>query len=459
MKDFRNKHKSILWEKIAEILKEVDQSVTADELQARWKNLKDTFRKKLREEKKIKKSGAAAPSKTAYWPHTEQMTFLRDVMEPRRSISNMDACEETAVSTSFRVEPLDLPSQACRNGSEVDNCPTTRNPFELIFQGPSVPERVTTPSNPPPHHPPPSNPPPSNPSQAASCPRESEEVSSTPQPRSKRQRKKELETVDDELNAVRNVIVAHKPMDANGLFLVSLKSYLQSTPQETDLKMDLRLMEAAGCVQPRPTVGRSLPNSLHQKKCRLFTHYKEQQAALVSSVAGVEVDLAGDACCESPGRLEKKLVTASKTSCAVIRLWIRSIVKHLYFAAAVESPAFRKLAAIVDKPRLLNDLRKLSPAVQTFSLESFNSVLIQFAPKSTAYSPSGMKARAPPTSPAAGEATVAHEDQRDHQPPQKKKREVLFEQLGNVQKELTSCASKDIDENFAATLVEHMGTV
>ncbi|KAL1441981.1 hypothetical protein MTO96_008129 [Rhipicephalus appendiculatus] len=60
---------------------------------------------------------------------------------------------------------------------------------------------------------------------------------------------------------------------------------------------------------------------------------------------------------------------------------------------------------------------------------------------------------------AAGAVTVAHEDQH-HQPPQKKKTmEVLFEQLGNVQKELTPCASKDIDENFAATLVAHMRTV
>ncbi|KAL1423701.1 hypothetical protein MTO96_020862 [Rhipicephalus appendiculatus] len=67
--------------------------------------------------------------------------------------------------------------------------------------------------------------------------------------------------------------------------------------------------------------------------------------------------------------------------------------------------------------------------------------------------------RAPQTPPAAGAVTVAHEDQH-HQPPQKKKtRKVLFKQLGNVQKELTSCASKDIDENFAATLAAHMRTV
>ncbi|KAL3184083.1 hypothetical protein MRX96_006191 [Rhipicephalus microplus] len=136
----------------------------------------------------------------------------------------MDACEETAVPTSLPVEPLDLPLQAFRNGSDVNNCPAPRNLFELIFQGPSVPEQVTTPPKPPPHHPPPCNPPPFNPplsypSQAASCPRESGEISLTPEERPKRQRKRELETADDELNAVRNVIAAHKPMDANGLYL------------------------------------------------------------------------------------------------------------------------------------------------------------------------------------------------------------------------------------------------
>ncbi|KAL3214670.1 hypothetical protein MRX96_034767 [Rhipicephalus microplus] len=132
------------------------------------------------------------------------MTFLRDVLEPRRSISKMDASEETAVPTSLPVGPLDLPSQAFRNGSDVDNCPVTRNPL------PAGQEKVRKFHR---RH---------NKGQSGS-------------------EKRELETVDDELNAVRNVIAAHKPMDANGLFLFSLKPYLQSTPQEmlTDLKMDL----------------------------------------------------------------------------------------------------------------------------------------------------------------------------------------------------------------------------
>lgn len=57
------------------------------------------------------------------------------------------------------------------------------------------------------------------------------------------------------------------------------------------------------------------------------------------------------------------------------------------------SPAFLKLQTIVESPSLLRDIRQLSPKVQTYTLESFNSLLIHFAPKSTAFSEAGMKAR------------------------------------------------------------------
>lgn len=58
-----------------------------------------------------------------------------------------------------------------------------------------------------------------------------------------------------------------------------------------------------------------------------------------------------------------------------------------------DSPAHLKLRAILDNPRLLSDLRQLSSTTQTSSLESFNNLLIRFAPKSIAYSRDGMEAR------------------------------------------------------------------
>ncbi|XP_077505279.1 uncharacterized protein LOC144115024 isoform X2 [Amblyomma americanum] len=57
------------------------------------------------------------------------------------------------------------------------------------------------------------------------------------------------------------------------------------------------------------------------------------------------------------------------------------------------SKAFQELQKIVSSPLLLRDIHQLSPDVQTFSLESFHSLLIQFAPKANAFSEEGMQAR------------------------------------------------------------------
>lgn len=57
------------------------------------------------------------------------------------------------------------------------------------------------------------------------------------------------------------------------------------------------------------------------------------------------------------------------------------------------TPAYQKLVSIVLNPRLLKDIEQLSTASQTSCLESFHSLINQFAPKSTAYTPSVMRAR------------------------------------------------------------------
>ncbi|KAH7954948.1 hypothetical protein HPB49_023108 [Dermacentor silvarum] len=95
-------------------------------------------------------------------------------------------------------------------------------------------------------------------------------------------------------------------------------------------------------------------------------------------------------------RSEKKLLAASRTH-QVVSPWIQSILNHLYWVAAMgqgdASPAFLRLKTIVDNVRLLKDIRRLSPEVQTFSLESFHSMLNRFAPKSNAFSADRMQER------------------------------------------------------------------
>uniref|UniRef100_A0ABM0MDF2 Uncharacterized protein LOC102804858 n=1 Tax=Saccoglossus kowalevskii TaxID=10224 RepID=A0ABM0MDF2_SACKO len=52
--------------------------------------------------------------------------------------------------------------------------------------------------------------------------------------------------------------------------------------------------------------------------------------------------------------------------------------------------ACEKLVDIITNTHLCNDVRKLSPLYQTYSLEGFHSLVIQFAPKMLAYSYNGM---------------------------------------------------------------------
>ncbi|KAL1428741.1 hypothetical protein MTO96_016915 [Rhipicephalus appendiculatus] len=52
--------------------------------------------------------------------------------------------------------------------------------------------------------------------------------------------------------------------------------------------------------------------------------------------------------------------------------------------------AYDRLHATLTPKRLLDDVRQTSPSVQTFSVESFHSLINRFAPKSYAFSHQGM---------------------------------------------------------------------
>ncbi|XP_075547143.1 uncharacterized protein LOC142580164 [Dermacentor variabilis] len=66
--------------------------------------------------------------------------------------------------------------------------------------------------------------------------------------------------------------------------------------------------------------------------------------------------------------------------------------RHMQWLTA-DSPAYKQIERIVAAPLLLKDIRQLSPSVQIYSLESFHWVLNGFAPKYTAFTHEGMKAR------------------------------------------------------------------
>jgi len=134
------------------------------------------------------------------------------------------------------------------------------------------------------------------------------------------------------------------------------------------------------------------------------------------------------------GLTKKMEGIAKQKECQLVREWIRSISNHLYWCAASSQGlsgdviaakwlsvvqhiqnvhdncshgeldyqrkwfvpntlAWQKLSTLLTSSRLVSDVRKLSPLQQTSSVEAFHSLIIQFAPKSAAFSYKGMMTR------------------------------------------------------------------
>jgi solute carrier family 8 (sodium/calcium exchanger) len=60
---------------------------------------------------------------------------------------------------------------------------------------------------------------------------------------------------------------------------------------------------------------------------------------------------------------------------------------------SIDTKASEKITALITKPAFCSDMVKLSPVYQTSRLEAFHSLIIHFAPKSTAFSYQGIMSR------------------------------------------------------------------
>ncbi|KAL1436726.1 hypothetical protein MTO96_049405 [Rhipicephalus appendiculatus] len=166
-----------------------------------------------------------------------------------------------------------------------------------------------------------------------------------------------------------------------------------------------------------------------------INHVWEAEQRSILANLDEEVHLAGD------GRLIKKRLTteSKKSACAELRAWIQDAVNHLYWCVAVSrgdgnllvamwksmlnhvinvhaghdapyprclhadipdgkwlspgTPAYARLVAVATERTLLADMVNLSSSAQISSMESFNSLLTKFAPKSVAFSSEMMRAR------------------------------------------------------------------
>ena len=74
------------WRKVAEEVK-----ISADEARRRWKNLRNMYAMKVREQKLQERSGAGA-TKTERWPYFRWLEFLRDTIRISDTRPNRGAC-------------------------------------------------------------------------------------------------------------------------------------------------------------------------------------------------------------------------------------------------------------------------------------------------------------------------------------------------------------------------------
>ncbi|KYQ55155.1 hypothetical protein ALC60_05964 [Trachymyrmex zeteki] len=86
--------KSLLWK---EVYKEMKGKYTVESAKKKWKNICDTHRRYVKEEKSIR-SGSATKKKNK-WIYYEQMGFMREIdLVEKNTVSNItmnDSCEDT----------------------------------------------------------------------------------------------------------------------------------------------------------------------------------------------------------------------------------------------------------------------------------------------------------------------------------------------------------------------------
>ena len=73
--------------------------------------------------------------------------------------------------------------------------------------------------------------------------------------------------------------------------------------------------------------------------------------------------------------------------------WYKNWLKNMLIKHLPGTRAFSELEQLIDNVRLQKDIKKLSPAQQTSSIEAYHSLLNQFAPKMTVFSYEGMICR------------------------------------------------------------------
>ncbi|XP_064478035.1 transcription factor Adf-1-like [Ornithodoros turicata] len=119
-KVYKNIHvKNKDWRMVAELL-----DATEKQVQSRWRNLRDSYSRIVRDTKG--KSGDPAKEVISTWPHYDQMSFLRDIVEPRK-YEVTDTVTET-----FITSPTNVFTKELITGSELTSVEKSIKPGPAI---------------------------------------------------------------------------------------------------------------------------------------------------------------------------------------------------------------------------------------------------------------------------------------------------------------------------------------
>ncbi|KAL3185201.1 hypothetical protein MRX96_031077 [Rhipicephalus microplus] len=225
-----------LWEEIREALQNAEPNVTVEELQNRWKNLKNTYRKKLKEYKDQMISGSAAKPRGRAWRYMEHMQFMFDMLEPRQTHTSFHTAEQQELceknSIGYTEGDCDQPSQDLFHEIFREH---TATPVTTLTATP-----VSTPA------PIPETAPTRTPTSAPMlAPLHTATPATSQQPKTSRKRKrveKELEGVNKELAYVSNALPAFQPLSDTAHFLLSLEPAMKEAPQHMQYHMRMELL-------------------------------------------------------------------------------------------------------------------------------------------------------------------------------------------------------------------------
>ncbi|KAH7945084.1 hypothetical protein HPB49_006469 [Dermacentor silvarum] len=224
------------WKRVVKALGLVVSQENINLIVRRWRNLRDTFGKKVKELRK--KSGAGAGEPASKWKYFDMLLFLRDIVEPRPTTSNLDDCPNSLDEVLRESEdgPLELFSSMQPSfASNADN------DLVMPHDNDTTHTRSSTPlSSILPHDPPPSSQPSLSPCSQTSTP---QTVSTNTRTNTQTNRQHKRKSATDILMARVDSQLREEKLDRTEQFLLSLAEHMDNVPIRLRAQCKVHLLE------------------------------------------------------------------------------------------------------------------------------------------------------------------------------------------------------------------------